>query len=163
PASVGRNPGRTRRLAPLRVLRLERGRQFGAGGADRLRAERAQALRHRPIRLHTPVFATAAIHSQGDKGLAGAPEIPTATEAGLASFETEAWWALLGPRGLPETVTGPLERAALEAARDPAAAERLRAFGAQPVGSARAELAATLRTEDAKWGEATRAAGIAVE
>jgi tripartite-type tricarboxylate transporter receptor subunit TctC len=51
----------------------------------------------------------------------------------------------------------------MEAARDPAVAERLRALGAQPVGSTGAELAATLRTEDAKWGEATRAAGIAVE
>lgn len=95
--------------------------------------------------------------------LAAAPEVPTAAAAGLAGFEAEAWWALLGPRGLPEAVAGPLERAAMEAARDPAVAERLRALGAQPVGSTGAELAATLRAEDAKWGEATRAAGIAVE
>ncbi|HYI85429.1 MAG TPA: tripartite tricarboxylate transporter substrate-binding protein, partial [Acetobacteraceae bacterium] len=95
--------------------------------------------------------------------LAAAPEVPTAAEAGLAGFEAEAWWALLGPRGLPEAVTGRLEQAAMEATRDPAVAERLRALGAQPVGSTGAELAATLRREDAKWGEATRAAGIAVE
>jgi tripartite-type tricarboxylate transporter receptor subunit TctC len=95
--------------------------------------------------------------------LAAAPTVPTAAEAGLPAFEAEAWWALLGPRGLPESVTGPLERAAMEAARDPAVAERLRALGAEPVGSTAAELAATLQAEDAKWGEAVRAAKLAVE
>ena len=95
--------------------------------------------------------------------LAAAPEVPTAAEAGLPGFEAEAWWALLGPRGLPEAVAGRLERAAVEAARDPAVAERLRGLGAEPVGSTGAELAATLRAEDAKWGEATRAAGLAAE
>ena len=64
---------------------------------------------------------------------------------------------------MAKAVAGRLERAAVAAARDPAVAERLRALGAQPVGSTGAELAATLRVEDAKWGEATRAAGIAVE
>ncbi len=95
--------------------------------------------------------------------MAAAPEFPTAAEAGLPGFEAEAWWALLGPRGLPEAVAGPLERAAMEAARDPAVAARLRALGPEPIGSTGAELAATLRAEDAKWGEATRAAGLAVE
>jgi tripartite-type tricarboxylate transporter receptor subunit TctC len=95
--------------------------------------------------------------------LAAAPEIPTAAEAGLPGFEAEAWWALVGPRGLPEAVVGPLERAVAEAARDPAVAARLRALGAEPVGSTGAELAATLRAEDAKWGEAARAARVVVE
>jgi tripartite-type tricarboxylate transporter receptor subunit TctC len=95
--------------------------------------------------------------------LAAAPEIPTAAEAGLPGFEAEAWWALVGPRGLPEEVVGPLQRAVAEAVRDPAVAARLRALGAEPVGSTGAELAATLRAEDAKWGEAARAAGVAVE
>jgi hypothetical protein len=35
------------------------------------------------------------------------------------------------------------------------------ALGAEPVGSASAELAATLRAADAIWGEAVRAAGSA--
>jgi tripartite-type tricarboxylate transporter receptor subunit TctC len=93
--------------------------------------------------------------------LAAAPDVPTAAEAGLPGFEAEAWWALLGPRGMPEAVVAPLERAAMEAVRDPAVAERLRALGAEPVGSTTAELAATLQAEDAKWGEAARAAKLA--
>jgi tripartite-type tricarboxylate transporter receptor subunit TctC len=51
----------------------------------------------------------------------------------------------------------------METAREPAAARRLRVLGAEPVGASAAELAAMLRAEDARWGEAARAAGLAVE
>ena len=95
--------------------------------------------------------------------LSTAPEIPTAAEAGLPGFTAEAWFALFAPRGLPETLKVSLERATMEAARDPAVAARLRALGAEPVGSTAAELAATLQADDAKWGEAARAAGMASE
>ena len=95
--------------------------------------------------------------------LSTAPEIPTAAEAGLPGFTAEAWWGLFAPRGLPEALKVSLERAAMEAARNPAVAARLRALGAEPVGSTAAELAGTLQADDAKWGEAARAAGIASE
>jgi tripartite-type tricarboxylate transporter receptor subunit TctC len=95
--------------------------------------------------------------------LAAAPETPTVAETGLAGFEAEAWWALFGPRGLPEALVGPLERAAGEAVHDPVVAARLRDLGAEPVGSTGGELAATLQADDAKWGEAARAAGVTVE
>ncbi|MDB5376733.1 MAG: h16 [Rubritepida sp.] len=93
--------------------------------------------------------------------LAAAPEIPTATEAGAPGFQADAWFGLVGPRGLSEVVASRLERAAVEAARDPEVAARLRALGAEPVGSSAAELAAMLQTEYTKWGEAARAAGLA--
>ena len=94
--------------------------------------------------------------------LAAAPELPTVGEA-VPGFEAVGWFALLGPRGLPAGVAARLERAAAQAARDPAAARRLRVLGAEPVGSSAAELAAMLRAEDAKWGAAARAAGLAPE
>ena len=89
------------------------------------------------------------------------PKIPTAIESGLPSFDVSGWFALIGPRGLPEMVAARLEKAAVEAARDPVVAERLRALGAEPVGSSAAELATTLQAEDLKWGQAARAAGFA--
>lgn len=94
--------------------------------------------------------------------VAMAPELPTVAET-IPGFEAEAWWALIGPRGLPAPIVTWLERAAMEAARDPAVAARLRALGAEPVGSTAAELADRLREEDAKWGEAARAAGLAAQ
>jgi tripartite-type tricarboxylate transporter receptor subunit TctC len=87
------------------------------------------------------------------------PGVPTVAET-LPGFEAVDAWALLGPRGLPEALAARLERAALETARDPAAADRLRALGAEPVGSSAAELAEYMRAEDARWGEAVRQAGL---
>lgn len=94
--------------------------------------------------------------------LAAAPEIPTAAEAGAPGFEAEAWFALVGPRGLPAPMATQYEQAAVSAARTPEVAARLRALGLEPVSSGAAELAVLLQTEDVKWGEAARVAGLAV-
>ena len=87
------------------------------------------------------------------------PDVPTVAET-LPGFEAVDAWALLGPRGLPEALAARLERAAVETARDPAAAARLRALGAEPVGSSAAGLADTIRAEDARWGETVKQAGL---
>jgi tripartite-type tricarboxylate transporter receptor subunit TctC len=87
------------------------------------------------------------------------PGVPTVAET-LPGFEAVDAWALLGPRGLPQALAARLERAAAETARDPTSATRLRALGAEPVGSTAAELAETMRAEDARWGEAVRQAGL---
>jgi len=92
--------------------------------------------------------------------LAAAPELPTVAET-VPGFEAETWYALLGPPGLPQALVARLEQATMEAARDPSVVARLRALGAEPVGSTAAELAARLRAEDARWGEAAKAAGLA--
>ncbi|MFC7478102.1 tripartite tricarboxylate transporter substrate-binding protein [Dankookia sp. GCM10030260] len=94
--------------------------------------------------------------------LATEPELPTVGET-VPGFEAVGWFALLGPRGLSAGIAARLERAAAQAARDPAAARRLRVLGAEPIGSSAAELAALLRAEDAKWAGAARAAGLATE
>jgi tripartite-type tricarboxylate transporter receptor subunit TctC len=91
--------------------------------------------------------------------IALAPEVPTVAET-VPGFEFEAWMALVGPRGMPEVVTTRLERAAMEATRDPSVSARLRELGAEPVGSTAAELAATIAAEDARWAAAARAAGL---
>jgi tripartite-type tricarboxylate transporter receptor subunit TctC len=88
------------------------------------------------------------------------PEVPAVAET-VPGLELVGWFSLVGPRGLPEPLVARLERAATEAARDPAVAARLRALGAEPVGAGGAELVATLRATDATWGEAARAAGPA--
>jgi tripartite-type tricarboxylate transporter receptor subunit TctC/pimeloyl-ACP methyl ester carboxylesterase len=94
--------------------------------------------------------------------LAAMPELPTVGET-VPGFEAVAWFALLGPHGLPANLAGRLERAAAQAARDPTVARRLRVLGAEPVGSSPPELVALLRAEDAKLGAAARAAGLTAE
>lgn len=94
--------------------------------------------------------------------LAAVPAVPAAAET-APGFEAVAWFALLAPRGLPASVAARLERAVADALRDPAMARRLRVLGAEPLGYSPFETAALLRAEDAKWAEAARAAGLAVD
>jgi tripartite-type tricarboxylate transporter receptor subunit TctC len=91
-----------------------------------------------------------------------APEVPAVAET-VPGFEVEAWYGLAGPRGMPADAAARLERVAMEATRDPALVARLREAGAEPVGSTGAAFAERLRAEDAKWGEAARAAGLAAK
>jgi tripartite-type tricarboxylate transporter receptor subunit TctC len=90
------------------------------------------------------------------------PEVPTVGET-IPGFEAETWVALMGPRGLPEVLAKQFEAAAIAAVRDPAAAGRLRALAADPVGGTRSELAATIRAQDSIWGPVARAAGVTAD
>jgi tripartite-type tricarboxylate transporter receptor subunit TctC len=88
-----------------------------------------------------------------------APDVPTVAES-VPGFVAETWLALVGPRGLPEPVAARLEAVMIELARDPAVAAKLRDLASEPVGSTRAELAATIRAQDAIWGPVARAANV---
>jgi tripartite-type tricarboxylate transporter receptor subunit TctC len=91
-----------------------------------------------------------------------APDVPAAAET-FPGFQVEAWVALMGPRGLPDPLRARLEAAAVETARDPAVVARLREYGTEPVGATAAQLAETIRTQDANWGPLLRTAGVTVD
>jgi tripartite-type tricarboxylate transporter receptor subunit TctC len=90
------------------------------------------------------------------------PDVPTVGET-VPGFEAEIWIALMGPKGMAESLVARIEAAAIAVARDPAVVHRLRAMSAEPVGGTRAELAATIRAQDSIWGPVARAAGIAAD
>jgi tripartite-type tricarboxylate transporter receptor subunit TctC len=91
-----------------------------------------------------------------------APEVPVVAES-VPGFVAETWLALVGPRGLPDAQVARLEEAMIALARDPAVVARLRELGAEAVGSTRAELAETIRAQDAVWGPVARAAGVTAD
>lgn len=90
------------------------------------------------------------------------PETPTVAET-VPGFEAETWLALMGPRGLPESLLARLEAAAIAVARDAALVQRLRTLSAEPIAGSRAELAATIRAQDSIWGPVARAAGLTTD
>jgi tripartite-type tricarboxylate transporter receptor subunit TctC len=90
------------------------------------------------------------------------PETPTVAET-VAGYEAETWLALMGPRGLADSVLVKLEEAAIAVARDAAVVRRLRALSAEPIGGTRTELAATIRAQDSIWGPVARAAGVTAD
>ncbi|MFH5925498.1 Bug family tripartite tricarboxylate transporter substrate binding protein [Roseomonas xinghualingensis] len=91
-----------------------------------------------------------------------APEVPVVAES-VPGFVAETWLALVAPRGLPEAQAARLEEAMIAMARDPAVVARLRELGAEAVGSTRAELAETIRGQDAMWGPVAKGAGVTAD
>ncbi|TCZ56728.1 Bug family tripartite tricarboxylate transporter substrate binding protein [Roseicella aquatilis] len=90
------------------------------------------------------------------------PAVPAVAET-LPGFETASWLAVGAPAGLPEAIAARMGAAVMAAARDPDTARRFAALGAEAIGSTREELVARIASEDERWGELVRAAGITVE
>ena len=103
-----------------------------------------------------------AVTSRGRAALL--PDVPTVAEAaGLAGFETTAWWAVFGPAKMPAGVTARLTAEIERIVRSPEYERRLGNLGVQPFIDKATSLAAFQKSEAAKWGKAVRDAGITLE
>ncbi len=104
-----------------------------------------------------------ALATTGPRRVAALPDVPTASEAGLAGYEVVTWMGMMGPRGLPAPIA---TRIAGEMARImvlPEVVERLATLGFQPLTNTPAQFAEYLAAERAKWAKAARDAGIEPE
>jgi tripartite-type tricarboxylate transporter receptor subunit TctC len=87
------------------------------------------------------------------------PGVPTVAEAGVPGHETTAWWAVVAPARTPEPVLSALAKAIRRVADTEEWRSHLSRLGIDPVLRTGADLAAFIRAEAAKWGEAVRASG----
>ena len=95
--------------------------------------------------------------------LAAIPDVPTSAEAGLAGFESAAWFGFLAPKGTPR---GPIDRLNKEiaaAVADPTVRSRFTEFGAEPVTSTPEELGKFISAEVVKWREIITKGGITLD
>lgn len=88
------------------------------------------------------------------------PDVPTVAEAGLAGFETVAWFGVLAPAGTPGEIVARVSAELARISRLPDVRERLAGLGAEPVGSSPEEFATRIRGDIAKWTRLANAAGI---
>ncbi len=98
--------------------------------------------------------------------LAVAPELPTASEAGLPGFEITVWFGLWAPKGTPKPVIDKLSGALQQALLDPEVKDRLASAGAETVAAQRATpdaLRAHLKSEIDKWVPLIRKAGVSAD
>jgi tripartite-type tricarboxylate transporter receptor subunit TctC len=94
--------------------------------------------------------------------LAAFPDVPTAEET-VPAFEVSAWFGLLGPKGLPDSITRRLADEAAAFVKRPDVADKLRALGVQAVSSTPEEFRKLLSTEVARWLDVAQHAAIAGE
>ncbi|WP_233167472.1 Bug family tripartite tricarboxylate transporter substrate binding protein [Xylophilus sp. ASV27] len=81
------------------------------------------------------------------------PEVPSATEAGLPSFDIDNWHALFAPANTPPAVRATLEAALIKALAVPAVKEQFQKAGADVASSTSSELAAKVASEAARWSK----------
>jgi tripartite-type tricarboxylate transporter receptor subunit TctC len=95
--------------------------------------------------------------------LAGYPELPTATEAGLPGFEFSTWYGVFGPKGTPEPALAALHGAISEMLDDPITRKRLADGGIEPIKDSRAGFVARIQRDAQKWRDIVKAANIKME
>ena len=92
-----------------------------------------------------------------------APEVPTVAESGLPGYEVPNWYALLGPKGLPQPIVDRLNAAMRATLQDPEVVQSLAKHGVEPRPSSAQDLARFIREETAKWAPIVRASGATVD
>jgi tripartite-type tricarboxylate transporter receptor subunit TctC len=90
------------------------------------------------------------------------PEVPSMGET-VSGYDTEVWWGLLGPGGMPRDLVEKISRDFVAALKTDAVKERLTKLGASPMGSAPQAFDAKIRADYDKWGPIIQAAGIRAE
>lgn len=92
------------------------------------------------------------------------PKVPTLRSIGMQEVDNSVFFALLAPRGLPQTVTAVLARAAREAVEDPAIRDRLQAQGLDlPAEASARYLDQVMRTETPRWRKLIAETGATVD
>ncbi|SDZ70866.1 Tripartite-type tricarboxylate transporter, receptor component TctC [Variovorax sp. YR266] len=92
-----------------------------------------------------------------------APDIPTASEAGLPGFRLEVWFGLLGPADMPASVVKRLNEELHAVLATAEVREVLARESSTPRPSTPEELGALIRTDLARWTQLIKERGIQVD
>jgi tripartite-type tricarboxylate transporter receptor subunit TctC len=87
------------------------------------------------------------------------PDVPTVAESGYPGFESVGWIGLAAPAKTPVAILDRLNAELRSMLKDPAVRARFEQLAFTPVGDSRAEFAAFIRSEIAKWSLVAKASG----
>lgn len=92
-----------------------------------------------------------------------APDVPTVAESGLPGFESNTWFGIYGPKGLPTDIVARLNTEFNKAIQSQDVKDRLAKLGAEPVGGTPAQFAAMVKQDSARWGKLIKDRKITVD
>jgi tripartite-type tricarboxylate transporter receptor subunit TctC len=104
-----------------------------------------------------------AVASTGSKRSPAMPDVPTLAEAGLAGFDTVNWYGIFAPANTPVEILDRLNSEVVKFVKRPEVSERLAKDAVDVVGSTRAEFAAFLKSDFAKWAAVVKERNIRPE
>jgi tripartite-type tricarboxylate transporter receptor subunit TctC len=88
------------------------------------------------------------------------PDVPTVAESGFPGFRTVTWNGLMAPAATPNGIIDRLADSIAKAVKDPAVAEKLFAYGVDPIGDDPQHFASTVASDISIWSEAIKIAGL---
>ena len=91
------------------------------------------------------------------------PEVATVAELGIPGFEATTWHGLVAPAATPKDIVETLNRATIEALKDPGVRKSLTDLGVDISSSSSDEFAAYIKSEIPKWAAVIEASGAQVE
>ena len=112
------------------------------------------------VQQHIASGALKAIGVGTAQRIAAAPSIPTFVEQGLPGYVMEAWFAVLGPKGLPAAEVKRIHDAVVAAFNDPAVRETMARQGNTIAISTPEQAAQAFRRELAKYAALVKKAGL---
>jgi tripartite-type tricarboxylate transporter receptor subunit TctC len=115
------------------------------------------------VQQHIKSGALKAIGLCGAQRTAAAPDIPTFVEQGLPGYVVEAWFAVVGPKGLNAAQVNRVHEAMVAAFNDPAVKESMAKQGNTIRISSTEQAQAGFRSEMAKYAALVKKAGIQPE
>jgi len=89
--------------------------------------------------------------------------VPTLDELGVTGYEATTFTGIFGPAGIPAASTEKLHAALRKALANPKVRERYRSMGVEVMDMSRAEFAAYVSADYAKWRKIAREGNIVVE
>ncbi|HYC47198.1 MAG TPA: tripartite tricarboxylate transporter substrate binding protein [Burkholderiales bacterium] len=91
------------------------------------------------------------------------PDVPTTKEAGMPGLESGTWYTVLAPAGTPRPIVEKLNKQINAALADPAFRKRVQELGVTPMGGTPEEVTSYIASEQARWSEVVKAAGIRMD
>ena len=91
------------------------------------------------------------------------PNVPTMQESGVPGFEAIGWFGVVVPAATPKEIVAKLNAEMTRILNDAEVKERLDKLSFTPKPGSRAEFAAFMQSEIAKWGGVAKRAGIQPE
>jgi tripartite-type tricarboxylate transporter receptor subunit TctC len=90
------------------------------------------------------------------------PDVPSVSET-VPGYDTEVWWGLVGPAGMPRDLVEKLSHDFVAALNTDTVKQRLAKLGASPIGSTPEAFDAKIHADYDKWGPIIQAAGMKAE
>ena len=115
------------------------------------------------VQPHIKSGALKAIGVTTAQRVAAAPEVPTFVEQGLPNYVVEAWFAFVGPKGLPAAEVQRVHAAIVAAFADPAVKEAMTKQGNVINVGAPEQATAFFRSEKAKYAQLVKKAGVELQ